>query len=284
MVARARGRGPRPSPRLLVAVGIALMLAPSLLGWARSLDDAQIIQEMSSVASDGDAEGKEACIRQAEAYNASLGGYEGSDVGQVLPYEEQLRYGGMDEMCWVEAPSVGIRCPVYHGTGDDALAAGVGHLEGTSLPVGGRSSHCVLTAHSGLATSRGFDDIRGLGTGDRVVLHVLDRAYAYEVTGSEVVLPDEASSLSIERGQDLLTLVTCTPYGVNDHRLLVHCRRCVGEPSVDGAGGRTDTTFVPMGVRVPAAAIAAVAGACVVAYVPGRERREPRRRRGGGRR
>lgn len=103
--------------------------------------------------------------------------------------------------------------------------AGVGHLEGTSLPVGGTSSHCVLTAHSGMRNLSMFDDIHALEEGDLVLLHTMNQTLAYRVVGSEVVWPDEVESLAIEPGADKLTLVTCTPYGVNDHRLLVHCDR-----------------------------------------------------------
>lgn len=103
--------------------------------------------------------------------------------------------------------------------------AGVGHLEGTSLPVGGTSTHCVLTAHSGMRNLSMFDDIHSLEPGDLVLLHTMNKTLAYRMVDSEVVLPGEMESLTIEPGADKVTLVTCTPYGVNDHRLLVHCVR-----------------------------------------------------------
>ena len=103
--------------------------------------------------------------------------------------------------------------------------AGVGHLEGTSLPVGGASTHCVLTAHSGMRNLSMFDDIHSLEPGDLVLLHTMSKTLAYKMVDSEVVLPEEMESLTIEPGADKVTLVTCTPYGVNDHRLLVHCVR-----------------------------------------------------------
>ena len=115
--------------------------------------------------------------------------------------------------------------PIYHGTSDAVLMAGVGHLEGSSLPVGGTSTHTVLTAHSGMRNLRMFDDIHELEEGDIVLLHTMGDVLAYRATSSEVVWPDETESLAIQPDQDLLTLVTCTPYGVNDHRLLVNCVR-----------------------------------------------------------
>lgn len=179
--------------------------------------------EARSTAQDGQA--LENCLEQAEAYNASLGHYEGPAVGELLPYGEQLRTGDDEVMAWVEVPKAGIRLAVYHGTSPEALASGAGHLEGTSLPVGGSSSHCVLTAHSGMAESGGFDEVRRLGEGDLFFVHTLGRTYAYRVSQVEVVLPDDVSNLGIQQGRDLCTLVTCTPYGVNDHRLLVHGER-----------------------------------------------------------
>jgi len=128
-------------------------------------------------------------------------------------------------MSWIEIPSINVSMPIYHGTSDAVLMAAVGHLEGSSLPVGGTSTHTVLTAHSGMRNLRMFDDIHELEEDDIVLLHTMGDVLAYRVTSSEVVWPDETSSLAIQPGQDLLTLVTCTPYGVNDHRLLVHCVR-----------------------------------------------------------
>lgn len=170
-------------------------------------------------------------LAQATAYNAMIARDAGAstpdvpDVGTIWRYEQQLTYQHDPMMSWVDVPSIGVSLPIYHGTTEDTLMNGVGHLEGTSLPVGGASTHCVLTAHSGMAGATMFDDIRMLHPGDLVLLHTMSDTLAYRVTGSEVVLPDEMGSLKVEDGRDLLTLVTCTPYGVNDHRLLVHCER-----------------------------------------------------------
>lgn len=177
------------------------------------------------------AKAKREYLAQARAYDAMIARDAGvgtpdvPDVGQVWRYERQLTYQHDPMMSWVDVPSIGVSLPIYHGTTEDTLMNGVGHLKGTSLPVGGTSTHCVLTAHSGMAGATMFDDIRMLHAGDLVLLHTMDETLAYKVTGSEVVLPDEMDSLRVEEGKDLLTLVTCTPYGVNDHRLLVHCER-----------------------------------------------------------
>ena len=136
-------------------------------------------------------------------------------------------------MAWVEIPAIAVREPIYHGTDDATLSAGVGHVEGTSLPVGGISSNCVLSAHSGVPTARMFDDLHKLEAGDTFTLWALGKPCSYRVTGSKVVLPDQTDDLLIEEGHDKATLVTCTPYGINSHRLLVFGERCEYVPTPD---------------------------------------------------
>ena len=145
-------------------------------------------------------------------------------------------------MSWVEIPSIDVSMPIYHGTSEEVLMAGVGHLEGTSLPVGGTSTHCVLTAHSGMRNLSMFDDIHSLEPGDLVLLHTMNKTLAYKMVDSEVVLPEEMESLTIEPGADKVTLVTCTPYGINSHRLLVR-------------GHRVETSLAQLSVRISADAL-----------------------------
>lgn len=208
---------------LMIALGLLIMSLPSLFALVASHNQDRIVQSMTDVADGEPDDETRAALRQAEEYNSALAA--SARMDGVLPYGRQIDADGSGRMCWVEIPAADIRMVVYHGTSDDAMALGAGHLDWTSLPIGGRSAHCALTAHSGLGTFRGFDDIRELVPGDHVYIHVLGEVLAYEVTGSEVVLPNDTSSLRIRDGEDLLTLITCTPYGVNDHRLLVHCRR-----------------------------------------------------------
>ena len=141
-------------------------------------------------------------------------------------YNEALNLSGDGVMCTINIPKIQLELPVYHTTDESVLSHGVGHLQGTSLPIGGDSSHCVLSGHTGLPTMKIFDNLDQLEVGDYFVISVLGEDHAYEVTSIEVVLPDETDSLVIERGRDLCTLVTCTPYGINSHRLLVHAERC----------------------------------------------------------
>ena len=162
----------------------------------------------------------------AEQYNAMLSGAaitEGGASAPPLAYADQLTVGGV--MAYIDIPKINVYLPVQHGTGAETLEKSVGHVVGTSLPVGGSSTHAVLSAHSGLASSKLFSDIDRLEKGDVFYVHVLGEVLAYEVDAINTVLPTDTSLLQIEEGKDLVTLVTCTPFGVNTHRLLVRGHR-----------------------------------------------------------
>ena len=140
-------------------------------------------------------------------------------------YEELLNITGDGIMGYVEIPKIGVQLPIYHGTGADSLERGVGHLLGSSLPVGGDSTHTILTGHSGMATQKMFSDLPQLEVGDVFYLNVLGETLAYQVDQIHTVLPHDTTYLGIEQNRDLCTLVTCTPFGVNTHRLLVRGAR-----------------------------------------------------------
>lgn len=162
----------------------------------------------------------------AEQYNAMLANATISEGGASAPplaYADQLTVGGV--MAYVDIPQIGVYLPVQHGTEADTLEKSVGHVVGTSLPVGGENTHAVLSAHSGMASSKLFSDIDQLEKGDVFYIHVLGEVLAYEVDAINTVLPTDTSLLQIEDGKDYVTLVTCTPFGVNTHRLLVRGHR-----------------------------------------------------------
>ena len=162
----------------------------------------------------------------AEQYNAMLSGAtitEGGASAPPLAYAQQLTVGGV--MAYVDIPKINVYLPVQHGTDADTLEKSVGHVVGTSLPVGGSSTHAVLSAHSGLASSKLFSDIDQLAEDDMFYIHVLGEVLAYKVDAVHTVLPTDTSLLQIEDGKDYVTLVTCTPFGVNTHRLLVRGHR-----------------------------------------------------------
>ena len=168
----------------------------------------------------------------AEQYNAMLSGTatitEGGASAPPLAYVQQLTVGGV--MAYVDIPKINVYLPVQHGTDADTLERAVGHVVGTSLPVGGSSTHAVLSAHSGMASSKLFSDIDQLAAGDVFYIHVLGDTLAYKVDVIHTVLPTDTSLLQIEDSKDYVTLVTCTPFGVNTHRLLVRGRRVLYTP------------------------------------------------------
>ena len=173
---------------------------------------------------------------------------------QRADYESQMVVGGSDVMGYIEIPSIGCTLPIYHGTGEAVLQVAVGHIEGSSLPVGGPSTHSVLSGHRGLASARLFTDLDKLEIGDEFMLVALGETLAYEVDQILVVEPHEMDALAIARGEDYCTLVTCTPYGENTHRLLVR-------------GHRIDASSVSE-VHVPADAILVnqdLAAVCIAA-------------------
>ena len=141
-------------------------------------------------------------------------------------YDAALNIAGDGVMGTIYIPRIQVEEPIYHTVDDEVLHLGVGHLEETSLPIGGESSHCVLSGHTGLPSGKIFDDLDQLEVGDYFIIQVLGEDHAYRVYDIQTVLPEETESLVIQQGRDLCTLVTCTPYGVNTHRLLVHGERC----------------------------------------------------------
>lgn len=174
--------------------------------------------------------------KQAIAYNEAITpGTAGEAYSQAAltdasrDYESQLNIAGDGTMGYVEIPKISVNLPIYHGTGNDSLERGVGHLLGSSLPVGGISTHVILTGHSGMATKKMFTDLEQLSVGDVFYLHILDETLAYQVDRIKTVLPYDTSLLGITSGRDYCTLVTCTPYGINTHRLLVRGTRIAYE-------------------------------------------------------
>ena len=187
----------------------------------------QIIEQMEVQDAAVPEETKSELKEQAIAYNNRLAGLP-TDIpsDEIWPYEKQLSAEEGDRAFGsILIPALSLRMPIYHSTEETVLMAGVGHLEATSLPIGGASTHTVLSAHTGMSNMRGFDEIDQLQIGDIFGIRTLNQTIAYEVIGSQVVLPYEMDALQIVDGDDLATLVTCTPYGVNTHRLLVHGRR-----------------------------------------------------------
>ena len=209
------------------AVGLALILSPIISDiCARKVMNSRI-DMMSSTYDKYDVSDPaiSELWQQAEMYNKELAGIFDGDIREIWSYDKQLSLEGSSEIGYIEIPEISVRMVIYHGAGENSLSAGAGHVEGTSLPIGGESTHAVVTAHSGMAGMQAFDRLGELEVGDEFTISVLGKILTYVVYEVEIVLPDDVSSLGIISGEDRVTLITCTPYGVNDHRLLVHAVR-----------------------------------------------------------
>ena len=208
------------------AVAFGLLLYPLMGEFLNEKYHSDIETAYTAAIEDTNTAELEQQRQAAERYNAMLSGAaitEGGASAPPLPYAEQLTVGGV--ICYIDIPKINVYLPVQHGTGAETLEKSVGHVVGTSLPVGGSSTHAVLSAHSGLASSKLFSDIDQLAVGDVFYIHVLGDTLAYKVDAINTVLPTDTSLLQIEEGKDYVTLVTCTPFGINTHRLLVRGHR-----------------------------------------------------------
>ncbi len=203
----------------------------------------------------------------AQQYNAMLANATISEGGASAPplaYADQLTVGGV--MAYIDIPKINVYLPVQHGTGAETLEKSVGHVVGTSLPVGGSSTHAVLSAHSGMASAKLFSDIDQLEKGDVFYIRVLGEVLAYQVDSINIVLPTDTSLLQIEEGKDLVTLVTCTPFGINTHRLLVRGHRVPYTPEQASAAEEKPvasswTQHYLTGLAIGLGAVAVVGGA-----------------------
>lgn len=204
-------------PVLLFLAGLALVLYPSVSNWWNRVHQSRIITSYDHSLSDIDAERYAQLWAEAEAHNARLlDGTASEDV-----YETLLDPYGTGYMGYVELPSIGAKLPIAHGVEDDTLSRAVGHLDWSSLPIGGESTHCVLSGHRGLPSAELLTNLDKLEQGDLFYIHVLDKVLEYRVDAVNVVEPNDVSLLQITEGEDYVTLQTCTPYGINSHRLLV---------------------------------------------------------------
>lgn len=213
---------------LVFLIGLSLLLYPSVSDWWNSFHQTRAIANYSETVAQLDASAYEDIWQRAEAYNAALAqrGVRWTLTGEELAeYNSQLDPGGTGIMGYIDIPKIKCSLPIYHGTNDSVLQIAIGHIEGSSLPVGGESTHTVLSGHRGLPSAKLFTDLDQLEAGDLFMLEVLNEVLSYEVDQVLIVLPHKVDALAVEEGEDLCTLVTCTPYGVNSHRLLVRGRR-----------------------------------------------------------
>lgn len=229
-------------PALIILVGISVLLYPVVSTQWNNYIQRKVVEDYQSQLQNIPEEQRIAAIEAAREYNeTSVGGpildpwlsRVSEDNLDYQHYMEQL--SGLPAMSQVSIPSIESSLPVYHGTTEEVLQKGLGHLYGTSLPVGGEGTHSVITGHTGLTTSTMWDNLIDMKEGDAVYVNTFGQKMKYQVTSTEVVLPHETESLAQQPDKDLITLITCTPYGVNSHRLLVHAERVPLEPEDEAA-------------------------------------------------
>lgn len=226
-------------PIVIFIIGAGIFLYPAISNYLATVEHERVIKTYTAEMSDDSKAELNALLEEAIIYNDNLAGDPLHDPfvpgsGYVIPdnYNEVLNPNGDGVMCTIEIPKIDVNLPVYHGTSEEVLAKGAGHIEATSLPIGGVNRHSVISAHRGLPSSLLFTRLDELEIGDKFYIHILNEVHAYEVDSIEVIDPEELSYLASEPEMDLITLLTCTPYGVNTHRLLVRGHRVEYIPEI----------------------------------------------------
>lgn len=269
--ARARGRAARGRQgqkwrlswlslltALLATVGMGLFSYPSVAAWISQYNQSQIVHDYEEQVSHAKPEASDQ-VKQAHAYNQALSvgavleantnvpTGDGTSSDETLRYNRILDANGAGLMARLRIPKIDLDLPIYHGTSEETLLAGLGHLEGTSLPVGGDSTRSVVTGHRGLANATMFTNLDQVEVGDTFVMEVFGEVLTYRVFDKQVVEPEETESLRAVPGKDLATLVTCTPLGINTHRILVTGERVTPTPvkDVQAAGAKPDIPGFP---------------------------------------
>ena len=250
---------------LIFLVGLSLLLYPTVSDYWNSLHQSQAIVEYSQEVEKMDQELYEKLWSEAIQYNKTLTNHPNRfemTEEEKQKYDKLLNVSGNGIMGYIEIPAIDCFLPIYHGTNEAVLQTSIGHLEGSSLPTGGAGTHCVVSGHRGLPSARLFTDLDKLKEGDRFVLKVLDRTLTYEVDQILTVDPYDLEALAIDPQQDYCTLVTCTPYGINTHRLLVRGRR------VEDIAQTQETQAVREKEPVkPAVLISLAAGLAVIIWI-----------------
>ena len=259
---------------LMFLAGLSLLLYPTVSDYWNSMHASQAVANYAEKVKDLSREQYGKMLQEAKAYNKTLaqsgGGYTLSKR-QEATYESILDVTGTGIMGYIEIPTIHISLPIYHGIEDSVLQIAVGHLEWSSLPVGGKSTHCVLSGHRGLPSAKLFTNLDQLVEGDTFVIRVLDEVLTYEVDQILIVEPSDVSALTIEEGKDLCTLVTCTPYGINSHRLLVRGHRVANQ--TEGIRVTSDAIQIDPLLVAPVVALPMLLALLIVLLVSGKKRK-----------
>lgn len=251
---------------IVFLTGLSLLLYPTVSNYWNSLHQTKAVANYSDAMEKINQKEKQDAIDAAKAYNETLL----SNVGRFTPTEEEmntykslLNADSTGMMGYIEIPEIQCELAIYHTVDESVLQVGVGHLEGSSLPVGGSGTHCILSSHRGLPSAKLFTDLDRLQKGDIFILHIYDQMLTYEVDQIAIVEPTDYGLLQIEEGQDLCTLFTCTPYGINSHRLLVRGHRIENHQGVDvkitSDAAKVSTAVVATCIAIPLLVISFIA-------------------------
>lgn len=260
---------------LILLAGLSLLLYPTFSDYWNSFHQSRAIASYSDAVEELDEEDYEAFWQAAVEYNkemASTGNRFSLSEEEEEKYNKILDITGTGIMGYVEIPSIQCSLPIYHGTDEAVLQIAAGHIEGTSLPVGGESSHCVISGHRGLPSAKLFTDLDQLVEGDVFMLRVMDEVLTYEVDQILIVEPYDLDALQIEDGKDYCTLVTCTPYGVNTHRLLVRGHRIENIEDSDSAYVTADAIQIEPLIVAPIVAVPMLLILLIIVLLPKRRK------------
>lgn len=243
---------------IIFLTGLSLLLYPTVSNFWNSKHQTQVVAEYSDRIEKMGTKEKKQALEQAEKYNQTLV----SDAKRFTPSEEQealykslLNADGTGMMGYITIPEIKCKLAIYHTVDDSVLQVGIGHLEGSSLPVGGKGTHCVLSGHRGLTSAKLFTDLDKLQKGDIFLLHIYDQVFTYEIDQIRIVEPGDYGPLEIEEDEDLCTLLTCTPYGINTQRLLVRGKRIANRAGDDSRitsdAVKVNTVVVAIVISIP---------------------------------
>lgn len=261
---------------IVLILGLSLLLYPKFSDWWNSMHQSRAVASYVESVSSIDEDQYAHLWNAAWDYNRSLSARTNSYLltdEQKAEYDQILDIGGTGIMGYIEIPLIGVTLPIYHGTDESILQVAVGHLEWTSLPVGGIGSHCVVSGHRGLPSARLFTDLDQLVPGDLFVLRVLDEILTYEIDQILIVEPHETQELLIDPNEDYCTLITCTPYGVNSHRLLVRGHRVENQEIAATVRVTADATQIDPVIVAPILAIPMLLILLICLLIPKHRRR-----------
>lgn len=244
---------------VFMLAGLSLLLYPTVSDYWNSFHQSKAIANYAETVNEMDEAQRAAMLAEARAYNEALaqtGNLSKLTDEQMAAYNSILDITGTGIMGYIDIPIIGVSLPIYHGVEESVLQVAVGHLAGTAFPIGGKNTHCVVSGHRGLPTAKLFTNLDEVAEGDVFTVQVLDQTVTYLVDQIRIVLPAEVDDLQIEREQDYMTLVTCTPYGVNTHRLLVRGHRIenaeeMQETLVVADATQVDSYLVALFIAVP---------------------------------